>query len=140
MVAVNIQRQHFPSDLRQNPLFLSLALFFSSLFSPSFPPPPLCHPFFASLMSSSPLALPSFPFFFSVLFFPISFLLPHPLFYLPFSSLAFPFSLSSLCFILLVSSSFSPPLSFFVSPFNHYFSFPPLPFPPFSTCHLFAEG
>ena len=70
------------------------------LFFPSF--------FCPRLISSSPFPLPSFLFFF-LLFFPIRFFLFYFLFP-PFC--CFSFSLSSLHFIFLISSSFSSPLSF----------------------------
>ena len=64
----------------------------------------LPHPFFVTLISSSPFPLPSFHFSFSCSF-------PIPLFF-PSPFCCFSFSLSSLYFTLVVSSSFPPPLSF----------------------------
>ena len=95
-------------------------LFFSSshlsprlafLFFPSFFCPPL--------ISSSPSPLPSFLFFF-LLFFSHSFSFFFYFLFPPFC--CFSFSLSSLYFIFLISSSFSSPLSF---SFFLFFSFFP---------------
>ena len=113
--------------------------FFFLLFYTSFSPS-LFHPLFGPpLISSSPAFLPFFILLFfchsisssSFFFFPLLL----PLFLLPLS-VAFLFSLSSLYFILLVPSSFPPPLSFslFFSsflPFNHFFPY---------LFHLFAKG
>ena len=100
----------FIKSLADPNFFLTLFLFFPSFFS-------LLHFFFPllffcpPLISSSPFPLPSFLFSFSYSF-PIpflSFLLLVSFFSSPFCF--FSFSLSSLYFILLISSSFSPPLS-----------------------------
>ena len=81
----------------QNQIFFPITPF---LFFPSF------FPSFALSSSFSPAFLP----FFFLLFFPFLFFF----FLFPFSSpfCCFSFSLSSLSFIHLISSSFSPPLSF----------------------------
>ena len=82
----------------QNPIFFPITPF---LFFPSF------FPSFAFSSSFSPAFLP----FFFILFFPFLFFF---FFLFPFSSpfCCFSFSLSSLSFIHLISSSFPPPLSF----------------------------
>ena len=90
-------------------IFFSITLF---LFFPSFFP--LLHLFFCPPLLFLPPLFPCLPSFFSFsYFFPIHFLSFSSscfLFYFPIC--CFSFSLSSLFFILLISSSFSPPLSF----------------------------
>ena len=134
-------QQQLAESKRVKSTLLSYHSFFPSLLYPSitllFPPP------FYPPISSSPLSLPSFLFSFSysfhILFFLLILFLPlfllfcflfFPLFPPPLSP-GFLFSLSSLYFILLVSSSCSPPISFF---------FPSRPsiifsFPSFLLCH-----